>query len=154
MFRPEKMSLLQCVVMDSDMMTACNFLVRRKVMHLIDRSLFHPIGKEALPGELSGAQASLEKAQGSLKKVADWLGSDEIAFKPFEGDIAPLEAEKEITEGVEKLLNDIEELEKKRSDLAERENDLKRVSDALQSLEIAGVSADDLRKLKYSRQAP
>lgn len=151
MFRPEKMSLLQCVVMDSDMMTACNFLVRRKVMHLIDRSLFHPIGKEALPGELLGAQASLEKAQGSLKKVADWLGSeaDEIAFKPFEGDIAPLEAEKEITEGVAKLLEDIEELEKKRGSLEERENDLKRVSDALQSLEMAGVSADDLRKLKY-----
>ena len=151
MFRPEKMSLLQCVVMDSDMMAACNFLVRRKVMHLVDRSLFHPIGKEALPGELAGAQASLEKDQASLKKVADWLGAEteNINYKPYEGDIEPLAAEKEISEGVEKLLQDIAELEKKRSRLREKEDELKRISDALQSLEIAGVSADDLRKLKY-----
>lgn len=150
MFRPEKMSLLQCVVLDQDMMKACNFLVRRKVMHLIDRSLFHPIGKETLSAELLGAQTSLEKAETSLRKVADWLGPEaDRAYRPFEGELSPVEASKEISEGLAALLSDISDLEEKKEDFYDRELDLKRISDALQSLELAGVSASELRGLKY-----
>ncbi|MBO4552988.1 hypothetical protein J5754_01075 [bacterium] len=150
MFRPEKMSLLQCVVLDQDMMKACNFLVRRKVMHLIDRSIFHPIGRETLSSELMGAQTSLEKAESSLRKVADWLGAEaNRAMRPFEGELAPVEASKEISEGLAALLSDIEALEEKKEDFYDREAELKRISDALQSLELAGVSASELRGLKY-----
>lgn len=150
MFRPEKMSLLQCVVMDQDMMKACNFLVRAKIMHLIDRSLFHPVGKENLPAELAGAKASLEEAAGYLKKIADWLGADaELRGRPYEGEIAPCEASKEILCGASEILKEIGELEKKKAAAEDRETELKRYSDALQSLEISGVSADELRNLRY-----
>lgn len=149
MFRPEKMSLLQCVVMDSDLLAACNFLVQRKVMHLLDRSLVHTGGREGISQAFASSEASLEQARQGLARIGAWLGTEDAFVPPFEGEIDPLKAEAEIVEGVAELQKSIDDLERRRTEMFSREGELRRLSDTLQSLEHAGVTASSLRDLRY-----
>ena len=149
MFRPEKMSLLQCIVVDSDVLATCNFLVKRKVLHLVDRSLIHTVGRENISQDFLEVQLSLEQSREALTRVAAWLGPEATFFtRPFEGELAPKEIAREISEGVAELQREIDEVEKKIAEHKERQARLDRLSDTLQSLEYAGVTAAELNSLR------
>ena len=70
MFKPERMSLLQIVLLNEDVIPACDVLAKEKVVHLVDRAVVAPALREGTPAFFSGAHASLENINEQLNNLS------------------------------------------------------------------------------------
>ena len=73
MFKLERMSLLQIVLLNEDVVSACDVLAKEKVVHLVDRAVVAPSLQEGTPAYFLAAHASLEKINEQLNKFRIYL---------------------------------------------------------------------------------
>jgi len=51
MFKTERMKLMQIIALDEDVIPICDYLIKKKVVHLIDRAFISAALKEGTPAE-------------------------------------------------------------------------------------------------------
>jgi V/A-type H+-transporting ATPase subunit I len=153
MFRPERMSLLQIVVLDDDLVAACAALARQKVLHLVDRAVVAPALREGTPAFFADTHAALEALLAKLDSTLDWLEDQLPDFPdcslhpPLSLDppraleeLAPLYAA--CADTLARLRTDHDTA---RAEIAR----LTRIADVLQSFESAGVTYQELAGFRY-----
>ena len=153
MFKPERMSLIQIVALDDDVIPVCGYLVEKKIVHLADRAIVAPALREGTPAYFSTIQTDLELLQGSLQTLSVWLGEARQTGrikdrnKPLRIDPQPIA--QEIKPRVAEAIEQFEAIKKESDKAAEEIRRLTRISDALQSFETAGVSCSELMQFNY-----
>ena len=153
MFKTERMKLMQIIALDEDVITICDYLIKKKVVHLIDRTFISAALKEGTPTDYSSTLAELEAIDQKLKKLDSWIieneiiSSDNIPEKEIKVD--PAKVCEDIKSRVEKneitLSNYISEIR----NYNEKIKNLNRISDALQSFETAGVSYAEISNFNF-----
>jgi vacuolar-type H+-ATPase subunit I/STV1 len=139
MFKPERMSLLQIVILDDDIIPACAYLVEKKIVHLVDRSIIAPALREGTPSYFSASHTDLEAIQGQLQTLSVWLGepkkSQRKEAKKEKIQIDPQQVAEKIKPPVNDALQQFEKLKKEHDDGNREVRRLTRISDTLQSFE-------------------
>jgi V/A-type H+-transporting ATPase subunit I len=153
MFKPERMSLMQIVILDDDIIPACTYLVEEKIVHLVDRTAIAPALREGTPAYFSASQTDLEVILGQLQTLSVWLGEPgksvhrEAQEKPLT--IDPQHIAEDIKPELDQALEQFERLKKEHDDGEREIRRLTRISDTLQSFETAGISYRELLEFKY-----
>ena len=148
MFKTERMKLMQLIALDKDVIPLCDYLIKKKVVHLVDRTVISSVLSEGTPTYYSQTMAEIEAIDRKLDNLAGWINENgfDIEYIGKEADIVidPPKVCEEIKPKVEEhtssftaFMNEDERL----NDAIER---LTRISDALQSFETAGISYEDI----------
>jgi len=153
MFKTERMKLIQIIALDEDVIPVCDYLIKKKVVHLIDRAYISTALREGTPTEYSSTLSEIESVEQKLKIIISRITENDIRIKysvpESEIVIDPVkicsEIKLEVEENEKTLSSHINEIQ----DCNEKIDGLKRISDALQSFEIAGVSYEDVSKFNY-----
>ncbi len=153
MFKPERMSLLQIVVLDDDVIPVCDYLVKQRVVHLVDRSVVAPALREGTPAYFSSVQADIETISEQLHTLSAWLRqSGGIAARADDDadlTIDPQNVCEDIKPQVTESITRFSAIRKERDEKKDEINRLTRISDALQSFETAGISYGELSEFRF-----
>jgi V/A-type H+-transporting ATPase subunit I len=153
MFKPERMSLMQIVILDDDIIPACAYLADKKIVHLEDRSIITPALREGTPTYFSSSQTDLEMILGQLQTLSVWVGEPKASVrreaKKEQLLIDPQQVVEDIKPSVNEALEQFEQLKKQHDDGNREIRRLTRISDTLQSFETAGVACNELMQFKY-----
>ena len=152
MFKPERMSLLQIVLLNEDVISACDVLAKEKVVHLVDRAVVAPALREGTPAFFSGAHASLENINEQLNNLSVLLDYPKVLSQKKSGReliIDPQKISEEIKPVLEEKLNEVKKFLKEIEDKNKKITQLIRISDTLQSFESSGISYNEIEKFKY-----
>lgn len=153
MFKPERMSLLQLVVQDTDVIPACACLVKEKVIHLVDRVHVAPTLREGTPAFYSSVHADLEMLSEVIAQLLEWMRVEVGEMRGGEeGGALQIDPPRVVEELKPRLLAahaEFEELRARREGYQKRLQELRRISDTLQSFETAGVSYAELQQFRY-----
>lgn len=153
MFTPERMSLLQIVVLDDDLVTTCAALARQKVLHLVDRATVAPALHEGTPAFFSNAHAAFETLLTQLDGTLDWLEDhlpdfpDCSMHPPITLD--PPRALDELTPQYAECAEQLAQLRGTHDRTQAEITRLTRIADVLQSFESAGVTYQELGAFRY-----
>jgi len=153
MFKTERMKLIQIIALDEDVIPICDYLIKKKVVHLVDRALISTALKEGTPAEFSNTLSEIESVDQKLKKLTSWIEDNNIrinhSIPESEIEIDPVkicnEVRFEVEENVQTLSAYIDEIH----NYKEKIDRLNRISDALQSFETAGVSYEEVSKFNF-----
>ena len=153
MFKTERMKLIQIIALDEDVIPICDYLIKKKVVHLIDRALISTALREGTPTEFSNTLSEIETVEQKLKKLTSWIEENNItvhrSIPEAEIVIDPVkicdEMKDEVEENVQILSAYIDEIHNNK----EKIDKLNRISDALQSFETAGVSYEEVSKFNF-----
>jgi len=152
MFKPERMSLLQIVLLNEDVIPACDVLAKEKVVHLVDRAVVAPALREGTPAFFSGAHASLENINEQLNNLSLLLDYPKVLPKKssvHEIIIDPQNVAEEIKPVLDEKLQQVEKFQKETEKKNKKITELVRISDTLQSFETSGIRYDEIQKFKY-----
>ena len=153
MFKTERMKLIQIIALDEDIIPICDYLIKKKIVHLVDRSFISTALREGTSTEFSSTLSEIELIDQKLKKLTSWIEENNIkinhSIPESEIVIDPAKISVEI-----KLKVDENELTLSSyiSDIRyskDKINKLNRISDALQSFETAGVSYKEVSKFNH-----
>ncbi len=153
MFKPERMSLLQIVVLDEDLITVCAALARQKVLHLVDRAVVAPALREGTPAFFSDAHAAFETLLTQLDGTLNWL-EDQLPDFPDCSMHPPLtldppRALDELTPQYAACHEQLTQLRAAHDRTQAAITRLTRIADVLQSFESAGVTYQELSGFRY-----
>lgn len=151
MFTPARMSLVQLIVLDDDVIQACAALVEEKAVHLVDRAIVAPVLREGTPAYFSSVHTSLEEISLKLHELSAWLEEAiyTAAKNPFPEEIHPPKVVESLSPAIEEAYSLRVTLEKQRKEKEEEIHRLSRISDTLQSFEAAGVTYEELSSLRF-----
>jgi len=152
MFKPERMSLLQIVLLNEDVVSACDVFAKEKVVHLVDRAVVAPTLREGTPAFFSGAHASLEKINEQLNIISELLDYPKLLSQPASKNkivIDPQKVSEEIKPVLEEKLQEVKNNLKETEDKNKKITQLIKISDTLQSFENSEISYNEIEKFKY-----
>ncbi|MCX7847381.1 MAG: hypothetical protein N2595_05075 [bacterium] len=153
MFKPERMSLLQVVVQDADVIRACACLVKEKAIHLVDRAHVAPALREGTPAFFSSVHADLELLNGVIEQLRGWIREElgEVPRRERRGMslIDPPRTVEELKPKVLAAQGEFERRQGRRASLQSELQRLKQISDTLQSFETAGVSYGEMCAFRH-----
>ena len=152
MFKSERMSLLQIVLLNEDVVSACDVLAKEQVMHLVDRAFVAPTLHKETPAFFASTHASLESIVEELTELSKLLNYPKLLSvkkSKIELVIEPQKTSKKIKPVLEKKLNEVKILNKKTEEKKKRIAELLKISDTLQSFEVSGISYNKIEKFKY-----
>jgi len=144
--------LLQIVLLNEDVIAACDVLAKEKVVHLVDRAVVAPALREGTPAFFSGAHASLENINEQLNNLSLLLDYPKVLSKKssdHEIIIDPQNVAEEIMPVLEERLAEVKKIQKETEEKNKKITELVRISDTLQSFETSGIRYDEIKKFKY-----
>ncbi|RLD09837.1 MAG: hypothetical protein DRI44_07595 [Chlamydiae bacterium] len=153
MFKTERMKLIQIIALDEDVIPICDYLIKKKIVHLIDHTFISTALREGTPAELSNTLSEIELIEQKLKKLSSWIADNNIEINLYVPEskiiIDPIkicnETKQAVEENVQTLAASIDEIHNYKV----RIDRLNRISDALQSFETAGVSYEEVSKFNF-----
>ena len=144
---------MQIIALDEDVIPICDYLIKKKVVHLIDRAFISAALKEGTPAEFSSSLANLEALEQKIKKLDAWCEDYDISIHTNIPDseikIAPAKVCNEIKSHVDKYELSLSNLIFDLQNYNDKVKNLNRISDALQSFETAGVSYEEVAKFNF-----
>jgi len=153
MFKPERMSLLQLVVQDADVIPACACLVKEKAVHLVDRAQVAPALREGTPAFFSSVHADLELLGSIVAQLLQWIHQELGMVPECDGNsdilIDPPRTVEELKQPLLETQAAFDALHTRRTAQRAEIQRLTRISDALQSFETAGVSYGEMTRFNY-----
>lgn len=153
MFKPERMSLLQLVVQDADVIPACACLVKEKAVHLVDRAHVAPALREGTPAFFSSVHADLELLSGVINQLLQWIREELGEIPDCQSNtnilIDPPRTAEELKPPLLEAQATFDALHARRNAQRAEIQRLTRISDALQSFETAGVSYGQMSRFNY-----
>ena len=153
MFRTERMKLIQIIALDEDVIPICDYLIKKKVVHLIDRAFISTALREGTPTGFSNTLSELESVDQKLKKLSFWIIENDVKInrRISESEIVidPVkicnETKQKVEENVQLFSAYIDEIQ----NFKDKIDILTRISDTLQSFETAGVSFEEISKFNF-----
>lgn len=153
MFKTERMKLIQIIALDEDVIPICDYLIKKKVVHLIDRAFISTALREGTPTGFSNTLSEIESIDQKLKKLSSWITENDVKINHFFSEskivIDPVkicnETKQKVEENVQTFSDYIDEIQ----NFKDKIDRLTRISDTLQSFETAGVSFEEVSKFNF-----
>ncbi|MCK5851972.1 hypothetical protein KAH27_02990 [bacterium] len=147
------MKLIQIIALDEDVIPICDYLIKKKVVHLIDRAFISTALREGTPTGFSNTLSELESVDQKLKKLSFWIIENDVKInrRISESEIVidPVkicnETKQKVEENVQLFSAYIDEIQ----NFKDKIDILTRISDTLQSFETAGVSFEEISKFNF-----
>ena len=152
MLKPERMTLLQVVVLDDDVVSASAHLAAQNVVHLVDRSIAAPELREGTPESYPTVRSTLASLSSAVDELASWFAEEGFPPRAVAGKVIELDPGK-VTETlgptITKLAGDLRTMRATREQAHLEIIRLARISDTLQSFASAGLFYTQLIALRH-----